>query len=143
MFCKRRHYKNPTCFGHNSMTIFRGRPSFLVHLLPFSCLFSHLSFLGLWPYALYLCVCPVYLSTTCTNLCRCTFNVTKRIALHTQSIFVTCFSLHFVKHSPYRQTFARNVTHLSGLHTAVTRMVRFGKIKHNTIYSGVCYNERC
>jgi hypothetical protein len=43
MFCKRLHYKNPTCFGHYSMTIFRGRPSFLVHLLPFSCLFLHIS----------------------------------------------------------------------------------------------------
>jgi hypothetical protein len=59
MFCKRRHYKNPTCFGHYSMTIFRVRPSFLVHLLPSSCLLRHLSFLGLWPYALYLYVSGV------------------------------------------------------------------------------------
>jgi hypothetical protein len=67
MFYKSRHHKNPTCFGHYSMTIFRGHPSFLVHLLPFSCLFRHLSFLGLWPYALYLCVCvcPVHLSVCC------------------------------------------------------------------------------
>jgi hypothetical protein len=61
MFCKKRHYKNPTCFGPYSMTIFRGRPSFLVHLLPFSCLLRHLYFLGMWPYAIYLYVCPVYL----------------------------------------------------------------------------------
>jgi hypothetical protein len=47
------------------MTIFRGRPSFLVHLLPFSCLLCHLSFLGMWPYAIYLYVCPVYLSVCC------------------------------------------------------------------------------
>jgi hypothetical protein len=46
MFCKKRHYKNSTCFGPYSMTIFRGRPSFLVHLLPFSCLLRHLSFFG-------------------------------------------------------------------------------------------------
>jgi hypothetical protein len=65
MFCKRRHYKNPTCFGHYSMNIFKGRPSFLVHLLFFSCLLRHLSFFGLWPYALYLYVCPVYLSVCC------------------------------------------------------------------------------
>jgi hypothetical protein len=45
MFCKNRHYKNPTCFSHYSMTIFRVLPSFLVHLLPFSCLLRHLSFL--------------------------------------------------------------------------------------------------
>jgi hypothetical protein len=65
MFCKKRHYKNPTCFGHYSMTIFRGRPFLLVHLLPFSCLLRHLSFLGMWPYAIYLYVCPVYLSVCC------------------------------------------------------------------------------
>jgi hypothetical protein len=38
---------------------FRGRPSFLVHLLPFSCLLRHLSFFGMWPYALYLYVSGV------------------------------------------------------------------------------------
>jgi hypothetical protein len=65
MFCKRRHYKNPTRFGHHYMTIFRGRPSFLVHSPLFCCLLRHLSFLGLWPYALYLYVCPVYLSVCC------------------------------------------------------------------------------
>src|SRR5215470_5990013 len=65
MFCKKRHHKNPTCFGPYSMTIFRGRPSFLVHLLPFSCLLRHLSFLDMWPYAIYLYVCPVYLSVCC------------------------------------------------------------------------------
>jgi hypothetical protein len=48
MFCKKRHYKNPTCFGPCSMTIFWGRPSFLVHLLPFSCLLRHLSFCHLF-----------------------------------------------------------------------------------------------
>jgi hypothetical protein len=67
MFCKRRHIKNSTCFGHHSMTIFRGRPSFLVHLLLFICLLRHLSFWGLWPYALYLYVCPVYLSVCCLS----------------------------------------------------------------------------
>jgi hypothetical protein len=65
MFCKKRHYKNPTCFGPYSMTIFRGRPSFLVHLPLFRCLLRHLSFLGMWPYAIYLYVCPVYLSVCC------------------------------------------------------------------------------
>jgi hypothetical protein len=65
MFCKKRHYKNPTCFSPYSMTIFRGRPSFLVHLLPFSSLLRHLSFLGMWPYAIYLYVCLVYLSVCC------------------------------------------------------------------------------
>jgi hypothetical protein len=43
----------------------QGCPSFLVHLLPFSCLLHHLSFLGMWPYAIYLYVCPVYLSVCC------------------------------------------------------------------------------
>jgi hypothetical protein len=59
MFCKNRHYKNPTCFGPYAMTIFRGRLSFLVHLLPFNCMLRHLSFLGMWPYAIYLYVCPL------------------------------------------------------------------------------------
>jgi hypothetical protein len=59
MFCKKRNYKNPTCFGPYSMTIFRGLPSFLVDLLPFSCLLRHLSFLGMWPYAIYLYVSGV------------------------------------------------------------------------------------
>jgi hypothetical protein len=59
MFCKKRHYKNPACFGPYSMTIFRGRPSFLVHLLTFSCLFRHLFFLGMWPYTIYLDVSGV------------------------------------------------------------------------------------
>jgi hypothetical protein len=45
MFCKRRHYKNPTCFGHHSMTILRGRPSLLVHLPRFSCTLRHMSVL--------------------------------------------------------------------------------------------------
>jgi hypothetical protein len=67
MFCEKRHYKNPTCFGPYSMTIFRGRPSFLVHLLPFSCLLRHLSFSGKWPYAIYLYVCPVYIDSTQTG----------------------------------------------------------------------------
>jgi hypothetical protein len=65
MFCKKRHYKNPTCFGPYSMIIFRGRPSFLLNLLPFGCLLRHLSFLSIWPYAVYLYVCPVYLSVGC------------------------------------------------------------------------------
>jgi hypothetical protein len=59
MFCKKCHYKNPTCFGPYSMTIFKGRPLFLVHLLPFSSLLRHLSFLGMWLYAIYLSVCLV------------------------------------------------------------------------------------
>jgi hypothetical protein len=59
IFCKRRHFKNPICFGHYSMTIHRGRLSFLVHPPPISRLLRHLSFSGLWPYALYLYVCPV------------------------------------------------------------------------------------
>jgi hypothetical protein len=63
MFCKKRHYKNPTCFGHYSMTIFRGRPSFLVHLLPFSCLLRHLSFFG------YVAVCHLFVCVRCTCLC--------------------------------------------------------------------------
>jgi hypothetical protein len=66
MFCKKRYYKNPTCFGPYSITIFRGRPSFLVRLLPFSCLLRHLSFLVMWPYAIYFYVRPVYLSLCCT-----------------------------------------------------------------------------
>jgi hypothetical protein len=65
MFCKKRQYKNPICFDPYSMTIFRGRPSFLEHLLPFSCLLRHLSVLGMWPYAIYLYVYPVYLSVCC------------------------------------------------------------------------------
>jgi hypothetical protein len=36
--------KTPTCFGPYSMTIFKGRPSYLVHLPPFGCLPRHLSF---------------------------------------------------------------------------------------------------
>jgi hypothetical protein len=47
------------------MTIFRGRPSYLVHLPPFGCLLHHLSFFGMWPYAIYMYVCPVYLSVGC------------------------------------------------------------------------------
>jgi hypothetical protein len=70
MFCKKRHYKNPICFGPYSRTIFRGRPSFLVHLLPFSCLLRHLSFLGMWPYAFYLYVYPVYLSLVVQSTTR-------------------------------------------------------------------------
>jgi hypothetical protein len=54
-----RHYKSPTCFGPYSMTIFRSRPSFLVHLLTFSCLLCHLSYLSMWPYAIYLYVSGV------------------------------------------------------------------------------------
>jgi hypothetical protein len=54
MFCKKRQYKNPTCFGPHSMTIFRCRHSFLAHLLPFSCLLRHLSILG------FVAVCPLF-----------------------------------------------------------------------------------
>jgi hypothetical protein len=37
MFCKS-VIKNPKCFVPYSMTIFGGRPSYLVHLRPFGCL---------------------------------------------------------------------------------------------------------
>jgi hypothetical protein len=47
------------------VTILRGRPSFLVHPPPISRMLRHLPFSGLWPYALYLYVCPVYLSVCC------------------------------------------------------------------------------
>jgi hypothetical protein len=63
MFCKKRHYKNPTCFGPYSMTIFRGRPSFLVHLLPFSCLLRHLSFFG------FVAVCPLFVCVPGVPVC--------------------------------------------------------------------------
>jgi hypothetical protein len=63
MFCKKRHYKNPTCFGPYSMTIFRGRPSFLVRLLPFSCLLRHLSFFG------YVAVCHLFVCVPGVPVC--------------------------------------------------------------------------
>jgi hypothetical protein len=68
MFCERRHYKKTTCFGHYSMTILRRRPSFLKHPPPISRLLRHSSFSGLWPYALYLYVCPVFISGCCLVL---------------------------------------------------------------------------
>jgi hypothetical protein len=74
MFNKRRHYINPTCFGHHSMTIFRGRTSFLVHLLPFSCLLRHLSFLG------FVVVCPLFVSVPGVAVC-----VLSGRALHDQT----------------------------------------------------------
>lgn len=73
----------------------------------------------------------------------CTFTVARRIALQMQCISVTCFSLHFVKHSPYRKTFQIKVTHLSGLHTTVIRVVRTGKIKHNILYKKYNINLFC
>jgi hypothetical protein len=63
MFCKKRHYINPTCFGHYSMTIFRGRPSFLVHLLPLSSLLRHLSFFG------YVAVCRLFVCVSGVAVC--------------------------------------------------------------------------
>jgi hypothetical protein len=63
MFCKRCHIKNLTCFGHHSMTIFRDRPSFLVHLLLFSCLLRHLSFL--W----FVAVCPLFVCVPGVPVC--------------------------------------------------------------------------
>ena len=73
-----------------------------------------------------------------TGLGRYTFAVARRIALQTQHIFVACFSLHSVKHSSYQKTFQIEVTHLSGLHTAIIRMVRTGKMKHNNIIFFFC-----
>jgi hypothetical protein len=63
MFCKKHNYKNPTCFGPYFMTIFRSDPSFLVHLLTFSCLLRHLSFFG------YVAVCHLFVCVRCTCLC--------------------------------------------------------------------------
>jgi hypothetical protein len=63
MFYKRRHYKSPTCFGHHSMTIFRDRPSFLVHLLPFRCQLRYLSFLG------FVVVCPLFVCVAGVPVC--------------------------------------------------------------------------
>jgi hypothetical protein len=54
--------KNRTCFGPYSMTIFRGRPSYLVHLPPFGCLFRHLSF---W----YVAVCRLFLCVSGVPVC--------------------------------------------------------------------------
>jgi hypothetical protein len=56
------------------MTILRGRPLFLVHPQPISRLLRHLSLSCLWPYALYLYVCPVYLSLCCLVV-NCEFDV--------------------------------------------------------------------
>jgi hypothetical protein len=55
--------KNPTYFGPYSRTIFRGRPSLLLHLPPFSCPLRHLSLLvcGRMPS---ICMC-----VRCTCLC--------------------------------------------------------------------------
>jgi hypothetical protein len=63
MFCKRRHYKNPTCFGHYSMTIFRGRPTFLVHSPLFSCLLRHLSFFG------FVAICLLFVCVSGVTVC--------------------------------------------------------------------------
>jgi hypothetical protein len=63
IFCKRRHYKNPTCFGHYSMAIFRGRPSFLVHPPPISRLLRHLSFLG------FVTICPLFVCVPNVPVC--------------------------------------------------------------------------
>jgi hypothetical protein len=61
MFCKR-VIKNPTCFGRYSMTIFRGRSSYLVHLPPSCCLLRHLSFL-------YVAVCRLCICVSGVPLC--------------------------------------------------------------------------
>jgi hypothetical protein len=74
MICKRRHIKNPTCFGHHSMTIFSGRPSFLEHLLLFSCLLRHLSFLG------FVALCPLFVCVPGVPVC-----VLSGRALHDQT----------------------------------------------------------
>jgi hypothetical protein len=58
MFCKN-VIKNPTCFGPYSMTIFRGRPSYLVHLPPFGCMLRHLSFRYVTVCHLFVCVSGV------------------------------------------------------------------------------------
>jgi hypothetical protein len=47
------------------MTIFRGRPSFLVHLLLFSYLLRHLSFLG------FVAVCPLFVCVPGIASCLC------------------------------------------------------------------------
>jgi hypothetical protein len=61
MFCKS-VIKNPTCFGPYTMTIFRGRPSYLVHLPPFGCLLRHLSF---W----YVAVCLLFVCVSGVPVC--------------------------------------------------------------------------
>jgi hypothetical protein len=67
-------YKNPTCFGHYSMTIFRDRSSFLVNLLLFSCLLRHLSFLG------FVAVCHLFVCVSGVAVC-----VLSGRALHDQT----------------------------------------------------------
>jgi hypothetical protein len=60
---KRRHYKKPYMFRSHSMTIFRGRPSSLAHLPPFSCPLRHLSFFG------FVAVCPLFVCVPGVPVC--------------------------------------------------------------------------
>jgi hypothetical protein len=46
------------------MTILRGRPLYLVHL-PVSAACFVICLFGMWPYAFYVYVCPMYLTVGC------------------------------------------------------------------------------
>jgi hypothetical protein len=55
--------RETTCFGSYSMTIFRGHPSFLVHLLPLSCLLRHVSCFG------YVALCHLFVCVSGVPVC--------------------------------------------------------------------------